>query len=145
MNLTPHFTLEELIRSDMAVRFGLINVPNKTEIENLTRLAELLELVRNAVGDKSILISSGLRLKPLNDLVGSKDSSQHITGCAADFRVVRLTPKQIIDACIAKAVPFDQIILEFDSWVHISVPNTPDKAPRGHKLVIDKAGVKLYS
>jgi hypothetical protein len=51
-----------------------------------------------------------------------------------------MTPRQVVEACLE--LPFDQIILEFDSWTHISVPNTPDAAPRGSKLIIDRQGVR---
>jgi hypothetical protein len=90
------------------------------------------------------MINSGFRSKQVNDSVGSKDTSQHRLGCAADIRVPGMTPRQVVEACIANGVPFDQIILEFDSWTHISVPNTPDAKPRGQKLIIDKAGTRPY-
>jgi hypothetical protein len=56
-----------------------------------------------------------------------------------------MTPRQVVEACIAANVPFDQIILEFDSWTHISVPNTPDAAPRGSKLIIDRQGTRQFA
>lgn len=145
MNLSTHFTLEELTRSDVAARNGWDNAPNPAEIENLRRLAVLLESVKAAVGMKPVMINSGFRSKKVNDAVGSKDTSQHRIGCAADIRVPGMTPRQVVDACIANAVSFDQIILEFDSWTHISVPNTPDAKPRGQKLIIDKSGTRSYS
>ena len=144
MNLSTHFTLEELTRSDAAARNGWDNTPNEQETENLKRLAVLLESVKSAVGMKPVMINSGFRSKKVNDAVGSKDTSQHRLGCAADIRVPGMTPRQVVDACIANGVPFDQIILEFDSWTHISVPNTPDIKPRGQRLIIDKAGTRLY-
>jgi hypothetical protein len=49
-----------------------------------------------------------------------------------------------VEACIAAGLLFDQIILEFDSWTHISVPNTPDAQPRGSKLIIDRQGVRPF-
>jgi len=145
VNLSTHFTLEELTRSEIAARNGWDNTPNEAEIENLKRLAVLLEQVKGAVGMKPVMINSGFRSKKVNDAVGSKDTSQHRIGCAADLRVPGMTPKQVVDACIANAVPFDQIILEFDSWTHISVPNTPDTKPRGQRLIIDKAGTRPYA
>lgn len=145
MNLSPHFTLEELTRSDAAVRNGWDNTPNDTEIANLTRLAQLLEKVKEAVGGKPVMINSGFRSKQVNDAVGSKDSSQHRKGCAADFRVPGMTPRQVVDACIAASVPFDQIILEFDSWTHISVPNMALTTPRNSRLIIDKYGTRAYA
>jgi len=145
MNLTANFTLEELTRSDAAARNGWDNTPNEAEIENLKRLAMLLQQVKTAVGGKAVMINSGFRSKQVNDSVGSKDTSQHRLGCAADLRVPGMTPRQVVEACITANIPFDQIILEFDSWTHISVPNTPDAKPRSQKLIIDKAGTRPFT
>ena len=145
MNLTANFTLEELTRSDAAARNGWDNTPNEAEIENLKRLAMLLQQVKTAVGGKAVMINSGFRNKQVNDSVGSKDTSQHRLGCAADIRIPGMKPREVVEACIAANVPFDQIILEFDSWTHISVPNTPDTKPRGQKLIIDKAGTRPFT
>lgn len=145
MQLSPHFTLEELTRSEAAARNGWGNTPNEEETANLKRLAELLEDVKAAVGMKPIMINSGFRSKQVNDAVGSKDSSQHRKGCAADIRVPGMKPREVVQACIDAGVKFDQIILEFDSWTHISVPNTPDAAPRNSRLIIDKQGTRPYA
>ena len=144
MNLTPHFTLEELTASETAERNGWDNSPNDAELANLTRLADFLEQVKVVLDGKPIMISSGLRTKKVNDAVGSKDSSQHRTGCAADFRVPGMTPREVVDACIKGGLPFDQIILEFDAWTHISIPSVAGVAPRGSKLVIDKQGTRPF-
>ena len=144
MNISTHFTLEELTRSDAAARNGWDNTPNEQETENLKRLAVLLESVKSAVGMKPVMINSGFRSKKVNDAVGSKDTSQHRLACAADIRGPGMTPRQVVEACIANGVPFDQIILEFDSWTHISVANTPDAKPRGQKLIIDKNGTRPF-
>ncbi len=95
----PNFTLEELTHSEVAERKNLDNTPNASEVANLTRLAALLEQVRTLLG-KPILINSGFRSKPVNDSVGSKDTSQHRLGCAADLRVPGMTPKQVVEACL---------------------------------------------
>ena len=149
MNLTDklseNFTYEELTRSDTAVRLGVDNTPNEDEIQNLRRLAALLQEVKKAVGGKPVMINSAFRSKAVNDAVGSKDSSQHRLGCAADLRVPGMRPREVVQACIAAKVPFDQIILEFDSWTHISVPNTPEMQPRGQALIIDKSGTRVFS
>ena len=145
MNLSPNFTLEELTRSEAAARNGWDNTPNEAEIENLKRLAAMLQDVKAAVGGKPVIINSGFRSKQVNDAVGSNDRSQHRLGCASDLRVPGMTPRQVVEACIAAKVPFDQIILEFDSWTHISVPNTPDAAPRGSKLIIDRQGTRQFA
>jgi zinc D-Ala-D-Ala carboxypeptidase len=145
MQLSPNFSLEELTRSEAAARNGWDNTPNEAELENLKRLAALLQDVKAAVGGKPVLINSGFRSKQVNDAVGSKDSSQHRLGCASDLRVPGMTPRQVVEACIEAKVPFDQIILEFDSWTHISVPNTADAAPRGSKLIIDRQGTRQFA
>ena len=84
MNITPHFTLEELTASETAERNGWDNNPNGYERDNLARLADLLEQVKVVLGGKPIMINSAFRSKQVNDAVGSKDTSQHRTGCAAD-------------------------------------------------------------
>ena len=143
--LSEHFTYEELTRSDTAIRLGVDNTPNQVEIENLKRLAILLEEVKKAVNGKPVMINSGFRSKAVNDAIGSKDSSQHRLGCAADLRVPGMKPRQVVEACIANKVSFDQIILEFDSWTHISVPNTPNAKPRNQRLIIDRAGTRPFA
>ena len=145
MNLTPHFTLEELTASETAERNGWDNSPNDIELANLTRLADFLEQVKVVLGGKPIMISSGLRTKKVNDAVGSKDSSQHRTGCACDFRVPGMTPDEVVKAIMASGINYDQIIREFDRWTHISISNSEDTSPRKQALIIDKAGTRPYA
>ena len=145
MNLTEHFTLDELTSSETAERNGWDNTPNEAELANLKRLAEFLEDIKTALGGKPIMVSSGYRGKQVNDAVGSKDSSQHRTGCAVDFRVPQLTPDQVVKAIVASGLPYDQVIREFDRWTHLSIPNTPETAPRRQVLIIDKTGTRLYA
>jgi zinc D-Ala-D-Ala carboxypeptidase len=97
MNLTAHFTLEELTASETAERNGWDNSPNDQELANLVRLAEFLEQVKEVLAGKPIIISSGLRTKKVNDAVGSKDTSQHRIGCAADFKVPGMTPDEVVN------------------------------------------------
>ena len=141
MNLTEHFTLEELTITDHR---EFDNTPNETERANLVRLAGLLELVKVALGGKPIMVNSAFRSKQVNDAVGSKDTSQHRIGCAADIRVPSVTPDQVVKAIMADNLPFDQLIREFDRWTHISVPNTVGAAPRGQVLIIDRQGTRPY-
>ena len=139
--MTPHFTLAELTVTDHR---SLDNTPNAVQLTNLKRLAEFLETVKTALGGKPIMINSAFRSKAVNDAVGSKDASQHRLGCAADFRVPGMTPDQVVRTIIAAKLPFDQIIREFDSWTHISIPTTPASTPRGSKLIIDRNGAKPF-
>jgi hypothetical protein len=139
--MTPHFSLAELTITDHR---EFKNEPNPSEIANLQRLAELLEQVKVAIGGKPVMVNSAFRSKQVNDAVGSKDTSQHRLGCAADIRVPGVTPDQVVKAIMAAKLPFDQLIREFDRWTHISVPNTVGAAPRGQVLIIDRAGTRPY-
>lgn len=145
MNLTPHFTLEELTVSETAERNGWDNSPTDAELANLTRLAEFLEQVKVVLGGKPVMVNSAFRSKRVNDAVGSKDTSQHRIGCAADIRVPGMTPDQVVKAVIASGIGYDQVIREFDRWTHISVPNTDSTAPRRQALIIDKAGARPFA
>jgi hypothetical protein len=142
MNLSPHFTLEELTHTDHR---ELDNTPNQNEINNLQRLANFLEEVKTALGGKPIMVNSAFRSKQVNDAVGSKDSSQHRIGCAVDIRVPGLTPDEVVRTIIASGLPYDQIIREFDRWTHISVPNIAGAEPRKQALIIDKAGTRAFA
>jgi hypothetical protein len=142
MNLSEHFTLEELTHTDHR---EYDNTPNESELANLKRLALFLEDVKNVLGGKPIMVNSAFRSKQVNDAVGSKDSSQHRVGCAADIRVPGMTPDEVVRAVIASNLGYDQVIREFDRWTHISVPNVAGAAPRKSKLIIDKAGTRVFA
>jgi len=140
--LTKNFTLEELTHTDHR---ELDNTPSEYEKANLMRLAEFLEQVKYVLYDKPIMVNSAFRSKAVNDAVGSKDTSQHRLGCAADIRVPGMTPDEVVKAIIASDLKYDQIIREFDRWTHISVPNSPNDQPRLQRLIIDKQGTRLYA
>jgi zinc D-Ala-D-Ala carboxypeptidase len=145
VNLSEHFTLEELTNSETAARNNWDNTPNATELSNLVRLAAFLEEVKTVLGGKPVMINSAFRSKLVNDGVGSKDSSQHRVGCAADIRVPNMTPDEVVKAVIAAGIGYDQIIREFDRWTHISIPNNPEDKPRQQALIIDKMGTRQYA
>ena len=145
MNITPHFSLDELTSSETAERNGWDNTPNDAELANLTRLADMLEQVKVVLGGKPIMINSAFRSKKVNDAVGSKDTSQHRIGCAADIRVPGMTPDEVVRKVIASGIAYDQIIREFDRWTHISVPSSMDTTPRRQALIIDKAGTRQFA
>jgi hypothetical protein len=139
--VTPHFTLAELTHTDHRT---LDNTPDDDAKVNLYRLALFLEQVKEALQFKPILVSSAYRSKAVNDAVGSKDTSQHRLGCAADFRVPGMTPDQVVRAILASRLAYDQIIREFDAWTHISIPNAPDLAPRKSALISDRTGARPF-
>ena len=140
--LSEHFTLEELTHTDHR-QFD--NDPNASELANLVRLAALLEQVKTLLGNKPVMVNSAFRSKQVNDAVGSKDSSQHRIGCAADIRVPGVTPDEVVRAVIASGIGYDQIIREFDRWTHISVPNTAGASPRRQALIIDRTGTRPFA
>jgi putative chitinase len=133
--MTPHFTLAELTHTDHR---SLNNTPNPGELANLKRLAEFLEVVKTTLGGKPIMINSAFRSKAVNDAVGSKDTSQHRLGLAADFRVPGVAPDAVVRALLH--LPYDQIIREFDAWTHISISDKP----RRQALIIDRQGVRPF-
>jgi len=140
--LTEHFTLEELTHTDHR-QFD--NTPNESERANLERLAAFLEEVKTVLGGKPIIVNSAFRSKQVNDAVGSKDTSQHRIGCAADIRVPDMTPDQVVKAVIASGIGYDQLIREFDRWTHISIPSVAGGNPRRQSLIIDKTGTRPYA
>ena len=142
MNLTPHFSLEELTHTDHRT---LDNTPNEAELANLQRLAEFLEKVKHELYDRPIIVNSAFRSKAVNDAVGSRDTSQHRTGCAADIRVPGMTPDEVVKAIIAANLGHDQVIREFDRWTHVSIPNNTSDKPRLQALIIDKQGTRFYA
>ena len=143
MNLSPNFTLEELTHSEIAERNGLDNTPNEDVKANLTRLARFLEEVRRVLG-RPIMVNSAYRSPAVNTVVGSKPTSQHCIGCAADIKVPGLTPDNIVKEILKTNLEYDQLIREFDSWVHISIPNKFADKPRKQVLIIDKNGTRPY-
>jgi zinc D-Ala-D-Ala carboxypeptidase len=136
--MTPHFTLAELTATSHR---EFDNTPNEKELANLQKLAEFLEQVKTTLDGKPIMINSAFRSKQVNDSVGSKDTSQHRLGYAADFKVPGMTPDQVVRAIIDSDLQFDQIIREFDAWTHISI----SPSPRRQALIIDRAGTRPFA
>lgn len=144
MRLTPHFTLEELTFSETATRLGIDNTPSIEVRQNLEKLALGLENVRELLGHP-IYISSGFRCIDLNNILKSKPTSAHVKGLAADFRCDGYgNPNNIVFAIINSDIPYDQVINEYDRWVHISFAEN-GKAPRKQALIIDQNGTSLYT
>lgn len=142
MNLSDHFTLEELTHTDHR---ELDNTPNDLEIENLKRLAHFLEAIKQVLGGKPIMVNSAFRSEAVNTAVGSKNTSQHRVGCAADIRVPGMTPDDVVKAVMRSGLEYDQIIREFDRWTHVSIPNIQGTPARRQALIIDKSGTRPYA
>lgn len=115
-----NFKISELIHSDTAILHRINNMPDINSLDNMLDLiVYCLQPIRNALG-KPMIISSGYRTKELNNLVGGALNSQHLTGCAVDFTVKGMTPKQIVSFIKDGPFEYDQIINEHNRWVHIS-------------------------
>jgi len=141
--LTPHFTLEEFTFSQTAARKGIDNTPHEGILDNLCILANGMEDVRNLL-NAPIHVSSGYRCPELNDLLGSKRTSQHTQGLACDFTSNAYGSPQIIFAdIIASDIRYDQLILEFDRWIHISFVEDGG-TPRKQALIINGEGAMIY-
>jgi len=143
MKLSPNFNLQELTFSQIAARRGLDNTPPPKVKDNLERLAFFLEQVRKLF-NKPLLISSGYRSREVNEAVGGSKTSQHCEGCAADFNVKGMSPNAVVRAIVDANIPYDQVILEFDSWVHISIPTVKGATPRKQALIIDNKGKREF-
>ena len=117
-----NFTMSELLKSDIATKYNISNIPDKQSLDNmLTLIIECLQPIRNFI-DKPMIISSGYRSPRLNGhpLINGAQNSQHVTGQAVDFTIKGMTPKQIIEMIKRSGVEYDQVINEHNIWVHIS-------------------------
>jgi zinc D-Ala-D-Ala carboxypeptidase len=155
MNLSEHFTFEELTHTDHR---ELDNTPTSSEkciidgkettvdaVANLTRLANFLEELKVVLGGKPIMVNSAFRSEAVNTAVGSKNTSDHRRGCAADIRVPGMTPDQVTRAIIGSDLAYAQVIREFDRWTHVAIPTHEGDAPKKSKLIIDKQGTRPYA
>lgn len=146
MNLSPHFTLDEFTRSSTAQHLGIDNTPPDSLIHHLIKTAYGMEEVRTLLGDKPIHVSSGYRCPSLNQAVGSKPTSQHISGSAVDFICPLFgTPADIVRKIVDSELDFDQVIQETGSggarWVHISFSDRNRK----QALIIDPTGTRSFT
>lgn len=123
MILSPHFTLEELVFSEVAVRQGIENTPDQEHIENLRRLCvTVLEPARELLG-VPLHINSGYRSVKVNAAVGGAHSSAHLSGLAADFVPIGLDLREAFDKLRTQSgLPFDQVIFECAAWIHLAAP-----------------------
>ncbi len=141
MNLTKHFTLEELTASQTAAREGIDNQPPIEQLQKLARLCTTMETVRQNLGDNRILTSSGYRSPVLNAMVaGSSKTSDHMDGRAIDFTCPQYgTPLEVCRRVAAMGIDFEQIIYEYRSWCHFSIPPAGRAGKRETLTKHDKA------
>jgi len=139
VNLSEHFTLEEMLVSETAWRKGINNTPSDAVVANLTRLAESLEQVR-AIFGKPMIITSGYRCPLLNEAIGGAKNSAHTRGLAADFIIPAIGNSYNIAYRITKYpdVRFDQLIYE-GTWVHFGLAEGGEE-PRDQLLTATRGG-----
>lgn len=164
MNLSPHFTLAELTGSETAARDNINNDPPLDVVANLKRTAAGLERVRVLLNANAIHVTSGYRSEALERVIcaGSYKAwcarsglavnaeswaqyfatKDHPKGNAADIKCPGYgTPERVMQTIVASDLVFDQCILEFGQWVHISF----GPANRRKALVIDNKGTRDYA
>lgn len=141
MKLSEHFDLEKFIISQTAIRNNIDNTPSQEIIDSLKSLCEhvLEPMVKDGL---KFNVSSGYRCLQLNKKIGGAKNSQHTKGQAADLTPIGMTTEEFYQSIIKLKIPFDQIIQEFNSWVHVSFA-TPQ---RGQKLRATKSnGKTIYT
>ena len=140
--LSPHFTLEEMLASPTAVRLGIDNIPSAEVIETLRKTAAGMEEVRTLLGNRPINVNSGYRNPAVNSALHGRPNSQHMSGEAVDFTCMAFgNPYEVINAIIASNIKYDQVIVEYGHWVHISF----SEQNRLQALLIDFMGTSNYA
>lgn len=141
MNLSEHFTLEEAIFSDTAIRLGINNQPSPEQLQNIKIAAQGMETIRKLLG-KPIKVNSWLRLPALNQAIGGAAKSSHMDGWAIDFTCPAFgDPYSVAKALKESNIQVDQVIHEYGRWVHASF--APEM--RGQFLTIFKPQNKYVS
>ena len=151
MNLTNNFSLKEMTQSQTALRNNLDNTPDEKQIENLQNLCEkILQPLREHY-NLPIKVTSGFRSEELATMIGSKPTSQHCKGEAADFEIPSVDNKEVATK-IKNEFTFDQLILEYyndtdinSGWIHVSLKNTTfENDNRQMALIKDEQGYKEW-
>lgn len=115
-----NFKISELIQSDTAIKHSINNMPDINSLDNMLELiVYCLQPIRDKI-KKPMIITSGYRNSQVNKLVGGVSNSQHANGQAVDFKISGMMPAQVVDFIKKTGIEFDQLINEYDKWVHIS-------------------------
>jgi zinc D-Ala-D-Ala carboxypeptidase len=121
MNLSAHFTLEEMSYSEVAARLSLDNRPDEAVMANLKLMAAFMEKIRVLLGGRPISVHSGYRSTAVNQAVGGITTSAHCRGLACDFVCPDFgTPADVALIILKSDLEYDQLILEY-GWVHVGL------------------------
>ena len=126
MQLSKNFNLVEMTKSQTATRKGIDHTPSPEHQGNLQSLCmHVLQPIRDHFS-QVVTVSSGYRSPELCTAIGSKITSQHAKGQAADFEIFGVSNKELADY-INENLDYDQLILEYwqesdpnSGWVHCS-------------------------
>ena len=115
-----NFKISEFIESDVAKKNSINNFPDIQSLDNILNLIVFcMQPIRDLI-NAPVIITSGYRSASVNKLVLGANNSQHLTGQAADFIVKGMSPSEIITVIKNSKIEFDQLINEYNSWVHVS-------------------------
>lgn len=119
--MKSYFTIEEMCKSDVAKQYNIDNTPSEEATANLQCLIDVvLNPCREKYG-KPIIVNSGYRSKQLNAKIGGVDTSDHLTGEAADITGGSIEENRKIFKILVENGKFDQLIWEKGGqWVHVS-------------------------
>lgn len=148
--ISAHFTLRELTRSQTAERKGIDNTPSPEVIANLKALCDaILEPLRVVVGP--LTVTSAYRSPALNRAVGGNSKGQHPLGQAADIECFKMSTRALAEKVIELKLPFDELIVEYAQaddpnagWVHISYKKDGGNSGQILRAVRDTTGKTVY-
>jgi hypothetical protein len=145
MRLSKYFELDEFLASQVATRMGLVIVPTRTIVDNLTALAvRVLDPLRDAIR-RPIIITSGYRPPEVNDAIRGSRNSQHLRGEAADLVVRGMSPDLLAQHLRRLKAPVDQCIVEFGQWLHVSHSLYGDNRGEYLRAERDANGAVVYT
>ena len=151
VRLSEHFKLAELCKTSVRTADG--NIPSHAAIENLKRLSGWLEMLRSewnnryGDGDDPVIINSGYRSAQVNKAVGGVATSNHLTGCAVDIRVLGMEQLLryaviLLDISDESHEDFDELLIERNArgtyWLHFAV--RPEGNRRKIRLICSTIG-----
>lgn len=126
--------MSELIHSDTAILHNINNMPDTNSLDCMLDLIfYFLQPVRN-IAQKPVIVLSCYRNKRVNELVGGSNKSQHLRGQAVDFIIKGMTPTEIIKMIVDAGIEYDQLINEYDRWVHVSFVKDKNRKQKPFKI-----------